>query len=87
MLNGCGQSIDITEGFSKDVKPSNGRDVTVYIREVGHNEYRVSLRSSHLDVQKVAEYFGGGGHKLASGFQTHMSLKDLKNVLLEQLSN
>jgi len=86
MLSKCGQSIDITEGFSKDVKPSNGRDVTVYIREVGHHLYRVSLRSSHLDVQKVAEHFGGGGHKLASGFQTQMSLKDLKNVLLEKLA-
>ncbi len=87
MLEKCGQSIEITEGFSKDVKPSNGRDVTVYIREVDHNTFRVSLRSSHVDVQKVAEHFGGGGHKLASGFQTKMYLKELKKDLLEKLKN
>jgi phosphoesterase RecJ-like protein len=29
---------------------------------------RVSLRSKHVDVSKVAKAFGGGGHKVASGF-------------------
>jgi len=42
----------------------------VYMREVGSNEYRVSLRSKgDINVAKVAEKFGGGGHRNASGLR------------------
>jgi phosphoesterase RecJ-like protein len=42
----------------------------VYMREVGDNEYRVSLRSKgDINVAKVAEKFGGGGHRNASGLR------------------
>jgi phosphoesterase RecJ-like protein len=50
--------------------PLAARDVqaVVYTREVGPNEFRVSLRSKgDIDVAKVAEKFGGGGHKNAAG--------------------
>lgn len=40
----------------------------VYMREVQPNAYRVSLRSKgNINVARVAEKFGGGGHKNASG--------------------
>ena len=40
----------------------------VYMREVGDEEYRVSLRSKgNTNVAKIAEKFGGGGHKNAAG--------------------
>jgi bifunctional oligoribonuclease and PAP phosphatase NrnA len=48
------------------------RDVlaVVYMREVGENEYRVSLRSKdEINVARVAETFGGGGHKNAAGLR------------------
>ncbi len=39
-----------------------------YMREVGPETYRVSLRSKgNTNVAKVAEIFGGGGHKNAAG--------------------
>lgn len=42
----------------------------VYMREVGADEYRVSLRSKgDINVAKVAEKFGGGGHRNASGLR------------------
>jgi len=85
MLAECGLPVDATEGFSKDVKPTNGRKVVVYIREIGKDIYRVSLRSSRLNVQKIAEYFDGGGHVLASGFCAKMKLVDLKSKLLSLL--
>lgn len=50
--------------------PLAARDVVavVYSREVGPNEFRVSLRSKgDINVAKVAEKFGGGGHKNAAG--------------------
>jgi phosphoesterase RecJ-like protein len=43
-------------------------EAVVYMREAGPNEYRVSLRSKgDINVAKVAERFGGGGHKNAAG--------------------
>ena len=42
----------------------------VYMREVGDHEYRVSLRSKgDINVAKVAEKFGGGGHRNAAGLR------------------
>jgi phosphoesterase RecJ-like protein len=40
----------------------------VYMREVGNGTYRVSLRSrGNINVARVAERFGGGGHRNAAG--------------------
>ena len=40
----------------------------LYMREVGPNQYRASLRSKgDINVARVAESFGGGGHKNAAG--------------------
>ncbi len=49
---------------AKDVKAA------IYMREVGVDDYRVSLRSKgDINVAKVAEGFGGGGHKNAAGLR------------------
>jgi phosphoesterase RecJ-like protein len=50
--------------------PLAARDVlaSIYMREVGENKYRVSLRSKgDINVARVAEKFGGGGHANAAG--------------------
>jgi len=42
----------------------------VYMREVGPDSFRVSLRSkSNINVARVAEKHGGGGHKNAAGLR------------------
>lgn len=50
--------------------PLAARDVVavVYMREVAKGQFRASLRSKgDINVARVAETFGGGGHKNASG--------------------
>jgi phosphoesterase RecJ-like protein len=43
-------------------------EVAVFFRELPGGRFRVSLRSKGgLDVAKIAEEFGGGGHTCASG--------------------
>lgn len=52
--------------------PLAARDIVaaVYMREVGPNEFRVSLRSKgDINVARVAEKFGGGGHRNAAGLR------------------
>ncbi len=50
--------------------PLAARDVVavVYMREIAPGKYRASLRSKgNINVARVAESFGGGGHKNAAG--------------------
>ncbi len=52
--------------------PLAARDVlaAVYMREVSTDSFRVSLRSKgDINVSRVAEQFGGGGHKNAAGLR------------------
>lgn len=42
--------------------------VAIFFRELPDGRYRISLRSKgEMNVSTVAEYFGGGGHRCASG--------------------
>ena len=42
--------------------------VAIFFRELADRRFRISLRSKgEVNVSTVAEYFGGGGHKCASG--------------------
>jgi len=42
--------------------------VAIFFRELPDRRFRISLRSKgQVNVSTVAEYFGGGGHKCASG--------------------
>jgi len=42
--------------------------VAIFFRELPDSRYRISLRSKgEVNVSTVAEHFGGGGHKCASG--------------------
>ncbi len=59
----------------------------VYMREIGKDKYRASLRSKgDIDVAKVAEKFGGGGHKNASGLSIDGSWDEKERELVEALT-
>lgn len=50
---------------------------------------KISLRSkSKVDVRKVAEKFGGGGHTRAAGISlSNCTLSDAKNTIIKELEN
>src|SRR5260221_536346 len=46
----------------------DGTDFGIEITEDGKNSLKLGFRSrSHIDVSKLGELFGGGGHKMAAG--------------------
>ena len=66
--------------------PLSAREIlaAVYMREVGPNEYRVSLRSKgDINVANVAERYGGGGHRNAAGLRVEGSWDDKEAELVE----
>ena len=51
-------------------------------------DYRLSLRSKgHLDVARVAEGFGGGGHRAASGCLLHGSLDSVIDRVRDRVAH
>ena len=59
---------EATEGVVNAVRAVRGADIALFLREMPSGRFRVSLRSREpFDVAKVAQVFGGGGHRLASG--------------------
>ena len=68
--------------------PLAARDVVavVYMREIEPNVYRCSLRSKgDVNVARVAEQFGGGGHKNAAGLGVEGDWDQKERELIEAL--
>ena len=58
----------------------------VYMRETRPNAYRVSLRSKgDINVARIAEKFGGGGHKNASGCRVEGDWNEWENKIVAAL--
>jgi bifunctional oligoribonuclease and PAP phosphatase NrnA len=59
---------------------------SVYMREVRPNAYRVSLRSKgDINVARIAEKFGGGGHKNAAGCRIEGDWNECEREIIEAL--
>ena len=68
--------------------PLAAKDVlaAIYMREIGPDQYRVSLRSKgDINVAKVAEKFGGGGHRNASGCSIHGNWDECESELVSAI--
>jgi len=60
--------------------------VAIFFRELPDGRYRVSLRSKgEVNVSVVAEHFGGGGHKCASGCSIDGPLGAAVSRIVERL--
>jgi bifunctional oligoribonuclease and PAP phosphatase NrnA len=60
--------------------------VAVFFRELPDRRYRISLRSKGaVNVSAVAEHFGGGGHKCASGCSMDGPLGVVVSRIVERL--
>ena len=71
------------EGIVSQLRVTQGVEVAVFFYELADGEYKVSLRSSdYVDVSKVAQYFGGGGHIKAAG----LTMTGTPSEIIEQLS-
>ena len=63
-----------------------GVEVGVFFMEQPRGGVKVSLRARAIDVAKVAEQFGGGGHRLASGTIIEAALPEAKARVLAAVS-
>ena len=75
-----------TEGFVDYTLFLEGAMVGAFFLETSRKVVRVSLRSNNLiDVGAIAKYFGGGGHRNASGFTLNQDLVDAKKKVNKEI--
>jgi len=81
---------DLTDYLMNFARAIKGVEVAVIFKEnLGvKGEVRVNFRSQgKVDVNKVAQSFGGGGHKSASGATLYGSLAEVKNKVLKKINS
>jgi phosphoesterase RecJ-like protein len=71
-----------TEDLINYPRGVEGVEIALVFIEQQDGGTKVSFRSRSADVSKLAEKFGGGGHKLASGARVMRPLAEVRNEVL-----
>lgn len=70
------------------IRDTEGVLASFIVKEQETNLYKVSLRSKgDLNVSKIAQKFGGGGHVNASGLTYHGEIDDIVKSLVKEIKN
>ncbi len=75
-----------TEGIVEQLRLTDGVEAAVFVYQLPKKMLKFSLRSKEIvDVSRIAEEFGGGGHVRAAGFETSMKYEEALNKVLERI--
>ena len=74
---------DYTEGISEALRQIDSTEIAILLKELPNQMTKVSMRSKRVDVSKIAEFFGGGGHHYAAGCTIQKPPKIAIEKLLE----
>jgi phosphoesterase RecJ-like protein len=79
-------SID-TQDFPDIPISVEGVEVGVLLRELGEpNKVKVSLRSRDgVDVNRIAQKFGGGGHQRAAGCELQGTIEEVQDIVVKEI--
>ncbi len=85
MKDEIGSTPEDTEGFVDYARSVKGVKVAIFFEELDGNKVKISLRSKiqHVDVNKIAHKFGGGGHPSAAGAVVSGTPNEVEEMLLK----
>ena len=63
-----------------------GVEVSIIIKEVSENKFRVSVRSRNGEALRLCKKFNGGGHENASGFEIEGNIDIVENKIINELN-
>jgi phosphoesterase RecJ-like protein len=87
MLKKTRSTYEHSDGFVEYLKELKGVKVVVLLRELESGRCKVSMRSKNdIDVGRVCQRFGGGGHKNAAGCIVNGKLEDVKELIKRAVS-
>lgn len=74
------------DGIVDQLRIIEGVECALFLYETDPQVFKVSMRSnSHVDVSKIAGFFGGGGHVRAAGCSMTGSIHDVINNLSQHI--
>ena len=76
---------DFTDGIAETLRAIDSTEVAFVLKEVESKLTKVSMRSKKIDVAKICEQFGGGGHTYAAGCTIKATIKDSIEKLLKEI--
>ncbi|MBR1890221.1 MAG: bifunctional oligoribonuclease/PAP phosphatase NrnA [Clostridia bacterium] len=76
-----GADIDDIKQYSNTMIRIEGVRVSFLIYQMPTGEFKVSMRTTDLDLVPFAQKMGGGGHKCASAFTTDLSDVEIKKKI------
>ncbi len=87
MLKKTKASLEGTEGIINFARSIEGAEIAILFRETGtEDKVKVSFRSKgKVDVNKLAAFFGGGGHVTASGCTVFGKMKAVEKKVLAKV--
>ena len=74
-----------TDSFVNYPRYIEGVEVAIMFKAVEPEVTRVSMRSSNVDVAKIALSFGGGGHIRAAGCTIYAPVEEAKAQLIAEI--
>lgn len=75
------------DGIINQMRNTKGVECAIFLYELDSLTYKVSMRSGGMvDVAKVAQYFGGGGHVRAAGCTMTGTVHDVINNISAQIA-
>lgn len=81
----CGATGEDAEGAINRILDIDTIEIAVTAREDEGDTIRCSLRGkTYADVSRIAEKFGGGGHRLAAGCTFHIPLEEAADAILRE---
>ena len=85
MLKNIGATSVELEGMVEYLLGTKGVEVSCIVRET-EGDLKISLRSTNIDVAKIASQYGGGGHRFAAGFSYRGDIKEMGRFILDIVS-
>ena len=90
-LIALGLELSATENLIDDLRGIKDVELAVVFKEAECG-YRISMRSTgRIDAASIASKFGGGGHKMAAGFESDNKIEEIiesiKSLITDQLKS
>ena len=82
LLEEINASDDHIDGITETLRQIDSVKIALVFKETTRGTTKVSFRSNGINVCEIASFFGGGGHKLASGCLLEKNIEDTVNDVI-----